>query len=237
VKDLSISSERDRSPNVNPRGATSAAEPGAAKPGAATPGAAKRRYQLQRRAELQAATRARIVAAAVELHTTVGPAATTISAIAKRAGVQRVTVYRHFPTLESLFFACTARGAELWPPPDPEAWHQIASPEARLRRALADVYRYYRLLGHGLEVILRDAPRVPVVSELLSRRQQKMIDAVAGAWRVRGRRKRLLLAVVGHALEFATWQSLTARGGLSDGEAIALMAQLILSAAGPDATR
>ena len=67
----------------------------------------KRRYELKERARRQAETRQRIVDAAVELHTSVGPARTTISAIAERAGVERHTVYAHFPDEPTLFRACS----------------------------------------------------------------------------------------------------------------------------------
>src|SRR6476620_7794449 len=68
-----------------------------------------RRYELKRRAERQDETRQRIVDATIELHQTIGAAQTTVSEIAKRAGVGRVTVYRHFPDEETLFNACSGQ--------------------------------------------------------------------------------------------------------------------------------
>src|SRR5918992_694895 len=97
-----------------------------------------RKLKLKRRAERMEETRRRIVEATVALHTTVGPARTSISAIAERAGVQRLTVYRHFPDEQSLFRACTSHGLAADLPPDPAAWRHIADPEARLRTALAE---------------------------------------------------------------------------------------------------
>lgn len=188
---------------------------------------AKRRYQLRRRAELQAETRRRIVDAAVQLHTTIGPARTTISAIAELAGVQRLTVYRHFPDLESLFMACTTRGTELWPMPDLAGWREVPTPEARLRRALAETYAYFRTRERGLTVIMRDAQDMPVVPGFLERRHKQATEAVATVWKARGRRRRLLLAAIGHALAFETWHSLVRGQGLQDSEAVELMVRLV----------
>ena len=100
----------------------------------------KRAYRKRRRAEQEEETRLRITEAAVDLHGSVGPARTTVSAIAERAGVQRATVYRHFPDEEALFAACSSHWAALNPPPDPAAWAEIADPDERLRRALSELY-------------------------------------------------------------------------------------------------
>ncbi len=105
---------------------------------------ATRRYQQKRRAEQQAETRQRIVEAMVDLHREVGPARTTISAIAERAGVERLTVYRHFPDERSMFEACTSHYATQVPGPDPAAWAGIEEPAERLRAALLAFYDYYR---------------------------------------------------------------------------------------------
>src|SRR5688572_5888882 len=102
-----------------------------------------RKYELKRRAERQAETRRRIVDATVGLHTSVGPARTTISAIAERAGVERHTVYAHFPDERALFQACSTHWRELHPLPDSARWESIADPQRRLRAALQDVYAWY----------------------------------------------------------------------------------------------
>ena len=120
-----------------------------------------RKYELKRRAVRQDATRQKIVAAAVDLHCSVGPTRTSILAIAERAGVERPTVYRHFPTLESLYDACVARFWADNPPPDPNAWTVIADPEARLRRGLGELYGYFERLAPALWNILRDAEDAP----------------------------------------------------------------------------
>src|SRR5690606_6889289 len=101
-------------------------------------------YNLKQRAKAEADTRRRIVEAAIHLHESVGDAATTVTAIADRAGVGRVTVYRHFPDERSLLTACTNHYFELNPPPDPASWAGIADPNQRLETALTDLYAFYR---------------------------------------------------------------------------------------------
>src|SRR5512135_773026 len=103
----------------------------------------KRKYELKQRAAEMAETRRRITEAAVELHGTVGPARTTVSAIAERAGVQRHTVYRHFPSDADLFGACSAHYLDANPWPDPEPWRAISDPQQRLARALDELYAWY----------------------------------------------------------------------------------------------
>src|SRR6476619_5264376 len=105
---------------------------------------AKRKYELRKRAQQQAETRQRITDATMELHRTVGPARTTISEVAKRAGVQRVTVYNHFPDESSLLGACQGHWLELHPPPDAGGWAEIADPRERLHTALSSLYAYFR---------------------------------------------------------------------------------------------
>src|SRR5215212_3062074 len=103
-----------------------------------------RKYQKKRRLEQEAETRQRIVEAMVALHREVGPARTTISSIAERAGVERLTVYRHFPDDRSMFEACTSHYATQVPGPDPAAWAGMEEPAERLRAALLSFYDYYR---------------------------------------------------------------------------------------------
>src|SRR5437763_4262591 len=116
----------------------------------ATISSVTRKYELKQRAERQQETRRRIVEAAIELHRTKGPARTTLSDIARLAGVQRHTLYRHFPDERSLFMACSGRFTESNPGPDPAAWLRIAEPERRLRRGLDDLYDYYERTGDML---------------------------------------------------------------------------------------
>src|SRR5216683_3553903 len=102
-----------------------------------------RKYEQRRRADKQAETRRRIVEAAIELHRTKGPARTTLSDVARRAGVQRHTLYRHFPDERALGLACSGLFGELNPSPDPEPWRTVADPEERLRLGLSELYEYF----------------------------------------------------------------------------------------------
>src|SRR5215218_2212441 len=123
----------------------------------------RRPYRKRRRAQLEEETRLRITEATVELHGSVGPARTTISAVAERAGVQRATVYRHFPDEEALFGACSAHWAAQHPLPDLESWGAIADPDKRLRAALVDLYDWFERGERMLVNVRRDAPLVPAM--------------------------------------------------------------------------
>src|SRR6188508_3394975 len=127
-----------------------------------------RKYQKKLRAEQQEETRRRIVEAMVALHREVGPARTTISAIAERAGVERLTVYRHFPDERSMFQACTAHYATEVPGPDPAKWAGIEEPGERLRVALLAFYDYYRRAEEMLVHAVRDVPRLPALAAVLT---------------------------------------------------------------------
>jgi AcrR family transcriptional regulator len=119
---------------------------------------ASRTYRMSRRLESVDQTRQRIAVAAFELHGEIGPAQTTISAVAERAGVQRNTVYKHFPDLNSLFQACTAHGLEIWGWPDSDTWRSIPDPVERLRHGLTEIYRVYRANARSVGLIMRDLP-------------------------------------------------------------------------------
>src|SRR5882757_4866142 len=127
----------------------------------------KRRYVMKRRAELEERTRARITESTVELHDTLGPSRTSISAIAERAGVRRSTVYRHFPDEDALFAACSSHWRAANPPPHPGAWAAIADPAERTETALRELYAFYTRTRSMYESLLRDEPVVPVVQRLL----------------------------------------------------------------------
>ena len=194
-----------------------------------------RRYQLKRRAERQEETRQRIVAAAVELHTTRGPSRTTVQAIADVAGVTRPTVYAHFPDERALFAACSGHVRETTPPPDPAPWGTIADPAERLETALRELYGYYERLEQLLEHVERDAPLMPVLAEVSEHRfhyVDEVRDLVLQAWPAHGGARTRLRRAVGHALEFGTWQSLARRQGCSTEEAVRLMVGLARAAAG-----
>jgi AcrR family transcriptional regulator len=170
----------------------------------------------------------------MELHEEVGPAQTTISAVAERAGVERPTVYRHYATERDLLRACQAHFLALHPYPDPALWATIADPEERLRTALRALYTR----NHGAEAmtvnLLRDAPSMPTLAELIEAIPvylRSARDLLTEPWGLSGERRVLLEATIGHALDFETWRSLVRRQGLSDEQAIDLMMQLVTQVA------
>ena len=197
-----------------------------------------RTYELKRRAERQDETRRRIVEAAIELHTTLGPSRTTVKAVAERAGVTRPTVYAHFPDDRSLFQACSGHVRASVPPPEPAAWRSIADPGERLQTALRDLYGYYERLEPLLEKVQRDAPVMPLVAEMNAyrvRHLEEIRDVLLEAWPARGAAKTRLRQAIGHALEFGTWQSLVRRQGCrSNDAAVRLMRAFVCAAASDD---
>jgi AcrR family transcriptional regulator len=201
---------------------------------------ATRKYEQTRRAEQQAETRQRIVEAMVALHREVGPARTTISAIAERAGVERLTVYRHFDGERAMFAACSAHFATEVPPPDPAAWAGIAEPAERLRAALLAFYGYYRRAEQMLVRVHRDAPLLPALAAVLAPWDAfvgTVREGLVEGWGVRGRARTRVGAAVAHALRFETWQSLARSQALGDADAADLMVTLAqaVAAAGPAA--
>lgn len=192
-----------------------------------------RRYELKQRARTQTETRQRIVEATVDLHGSVGPARTTISAIAERAGVQRLTVYRHFPDERLLFQACSGHWAVLHPRPDPSSWSALEIPEERLRVALREIYAYFGATERMSANVRRDLPQLPVLQEVaapFARHWEAVRKALDSGWKTRGRKRALVRAVIGHAVEFETWQSLVRSQGLTDGEAVEVMVRLARAA-------
>jgi AcrR family transcriptional regulator len=185
----------------------------------------KRKYELKERARRQAETRQRIVEAAVALHTSVGPARTSVSAIAKRAGVERHTVYAHFADERRLFDACTSHWEERHPLPDPARW-TAADPDDRLQAALDDVYAWYEEVEADLAVFRRDAQVHELDAEVIARYDCEL--AVLADALARGRpRRKLVRAAIGHALAFETWRSLVRREGLSRTQAVGAMLRLV----------
>lgn len=180
-----------------------------------------RKYELKKRAEKQAETRQRIVEAAVGLHTTIGPARTSISAIAERAGVQRHTVYAHFPDEASIFKACTSHWGAQHPFPDVS--------DTDLEETLTAVYGWYATIADDLEVIIRDAAVVPYAAAGMAATAAQL-TALAD----RLGRGRMARAAVGHALAFETWRSLVRREGLSNRQAVKAMLALVESVRLPD---
>jgi AcrR family transcriptional regulator len=175
-------------------------------------------------------TRQRIVEATVELHETVGVARATISAIAERAGVQRLTVYRHFPDERALLSACSGHWTASNPPPEPGSWSQVADPQERLGLALGEVYAYHRRTEPMMSNIVREAPVKPVLLEVAEpyfRHWERMRYVLATGWGVGDERLALLMAALGHALDFQTWHSLVRQQGLSDEQAVEAMAGMV----------
>ena len=194
----------------------------------------KRPYRMKRRAELEEQTRRRITESAVALHEELGPAHTSISAIAERAGVRRSTVYRHFPDEETLFAACSSHWRAANPPPDMRAWAAIADPSARTDTALTELYAFYRRTEDMYTSLLRDEPVHATV-----RRQLRAFhgyvhaieDVLMAGRGLRGAAARRTRAAIGHAVAFPTWRSLTHDQGLSDADAVRMMCLLVRGAA------
>ena len=189
---------------------------------------------MKRRAELEEQTRRRITETAVELHERVGPARTSISAIAEHAGVRRSTVYRHFPDEDSLYDACSSHFRAQNPPPDPGAWAAIEDPAKRTEAALRELYAFYARTEAMYTSLLRDEPLVPPIQHRLRDfyGYLRAIEDILMAGRgLRGRAARRTRAAIGHALAFPTWRSLAREQELADGDAVALMCALVEGAA------
>ena len=186
----------------------------------------KRVYRKAKRAEDESRTRERIVDAAEHLHASLGPARTTVSAVADLAGVTRATVYRHFADEESLFLACSRQWLARQELPEPEAWRLVDDPSERLRSGLLDIYGFYRRGEQMMANIHRDVASVPavVVAARHSREQRWLSTLLAPQ---PGHRRKLVRAAVSHATAFTTWQSLCRGQGLSDRSAVELMVGLV----------
>lgn len=184
-----------------------------------------RSYNLKARADKRDGTRQRIVEAAIELHQTIGPRATGVSDVAKRANVGRVTVYRHFPDELSLARACSGEYFERHPPPDPDRWSAIRDPRERVRAALAEVYAYHRATEAMIAHVLSDARDHEVVKPYHAH-WRHATDVLLRPWPQRGRARRLLRAAIALALSFDTWQSLTRDSGLTDEQAVEVALRL-----------
>lgn len=208
----------------------------------------KRPYTLRARARRREAVHRRITLAAVYLHGSVGPARTTVSEIAKRAGVRRATVYNHFPTDLELINACSSHWFGQNPPPDPSAWAEVADPRDRVRVALGAMYEYYDRGKEMLENVLRDSPQVTALEEILRLKWwpllEQMVQILAEGWAsavsgatpprevketaleprsIQEQQDPALRGSLRVALDFFTWQTLT-DSGLSDREAATLVA-------------
>jgi len=198
-----------------------------------------RRYRKRLRAEQELRTRQAITDAAVRLHGTVGPARTTVSAVADEAGVQRATVYRHFPDEASLFQACSSHYASMHPPPDPSRWAEVRDPGQRLRRALSDLYRWWEETEDMMSLVLRDAPLVEGMSAPIEAGRAYLDGVRRTLLRgrpERGKARRRVSAAIGHAVAFATWRSLVREQGVTNAEAVELMAGMVERVSGGKST-
>jgi AcrR family transcriptional regulator len=200
------------------------------------------KYELKKRAKRQEETRLRIARATLELHEILGPALTTRSAIAQRAGVTRPTVYSHFPDDLSLGKACSTLEMSDNPLPAPEPWQKIPDPERRLREALGELYAYFRRRERLWTNILRDQ-EMPLddpealeadaeIMEPIFLHWERMKQSLAAGWEKSEESPRLLLSAIGLALDFQTWRAMVRTQGLSDEQAIELMVGMVRCAAG-----
>jgi AcrR family transcriptional regulator len=190
----------------------------------------KRPYRKKLRAELEARTARRITESTVELHGTLGPSRTSISAVAKRAGVRRSTVYRYFPDEAALFAACSAHWMAANPVPDLGGWAAMDDADRRLSVALGELYAHYGRTEQMMTNILRDEASMPIVQQQLSGYREYLLaarDTLVGGRRLRGRSGQGVVAAIGHALAFATWRSLTREQGLGDAQAVDAMCRLV----------
>jgi AcrR family transcriptional regulator len=189
----------------------------------------RRKYELKKRAEGMAETRRRIGEAAIELHETVGPSRTTLSAVAERAGVERRTLYRHFRNEADLFAACSTHYFTANPWPDLRKWRAIRDPRQRLERALDELYAYYEKTAPMISNLLRDAEVVDLARDAMAPLHAYLEEAaeiLIVGHRARGRRRRLLGAALRHALAFPTWRSLSTTG-IGRADAAKLVAELV----------
>jgi len=192
---------------------------------------AGRPYRKGKRAESELQTRDRIIEATVGLHESVGPAHTTVQAIADKAGVQRATVYKHFPDTEALFQACTAHYYARHPMPDPGTWVAIKPLEKGLRVALADLYAWFEETERMTLTGIRDLDVVPSAArDAFLGYFEHVRKALMAGRPERGRVRARVSAAIGHAISFSTWHSLVREQGLGRDESVALMAALIDSA-------
>ena len=193
-----------------------------------------RPYRMTRRAELVDETRQRITEATARLHTTVGPANTSVAGIAEEAGVTRLTVYRHFPDLDVLFHACRAHWRSENPPPDAKAWSETRSLEARGRRALAELYAWFREHAEELFPIYRDLSASPLSSqEAIRKENRRLADLLLGDDVPDGGAGRQARAVARHLLDYRTWRSLAVDQELGDAEAVEIGVRWLTQLAQP----
>jgi len=186
-----------------------------------------RKYEMRKRARGVEETRQRIVEAAIDLHESVGPARSSLSSIAERAGVERQTYYRHFPDERSLLSACSGLWIERNPLPDGDAWREVEDPEKRLRRGFGEIYAYYDANEAMLSSVLRDAEVHDATREVVEQGIAPAIGELGAALAAGWARSRKTRAAIDLALSFHTWRSLVRQSGLSANRAADLMATVV----------
>ena len=164
----------------------------------------------------------------MQLHQELGPLRTTVTAIADRAGVERLTVYRHFPDEHALHTACQAHFFSVNPPPDPASWTLVSDFDERVRIALTDIYAYWERIQQMAATLLRDNQIDPQragagIVAFIARSREAILTGRPG----RGARSRLTRAAVGHAVHYSTWRSLVVDGGLTNTQAATLMTEFV----------
>lgn len=197
----------------------------------------RRPYELKKRATRQRETHDRIAAATAALHSEVGPARTTISAVAERAGVERLTVYRHFPTERELLAACQEHFLAAHPVPDLAAWRAIADPVTRLRVALGELFARNDATEGMTVNVLRDSAVLPELAaqlEGLRNYERAAVAVLAAGWPVPAGQARCFDALLGHTIAFETWRSLVRRQGLTNEDAVELLTRMICCVAPTD---
>jgi AcrR family transcriptional regulator len=190
----------------------------------------KRAYHLNRRATSQNETRQRIIEATVHLHQLLGPTKTTISAIANRAGVERLTVYRHFPDDKTLFSACTSHYLSLNPPPDPTRWMAIIDPAERLRTGLNEIYAYHHLTEPMFTQSASALEEIPVLREVLRPFFEywgRVQEILCSPWETTALANPQVRVIVSHAIKFQTWRSLVKEHHLSNVQTVDLWMSVV----------
>jgi AcrR family transcriptional regulator len=194
----------------------------------------KRKYKQKARAEQAQETRQLIVEAAAMLHEELGPAQTTIKAIAEQAGVQRLTVYRHFPDESSLFKACSTHWFGLHPPPAVSGSEDAGDPINQTSKTLRDFYHYYRKTERMWQSLYRDIDEVEALRGPMSK-FESYIDAVRdellSAWKVKAKDKKQLSLTLRHCLRYSTWYSLK-NDKLSDKQMVDLVTNWLATVKG-----
>jgi AcrR family transcriptional regulator len=184
-----------------------------------------REYKMVKRRDKVVETQRRIAKATYELHSTIGPALTTIALIAERAGLPRQTVYRNFSSQLDLFRSCIAFGLELHPLPDPNRWQSIADPEERLEVGLTELYAWFGASEPVMTNSVRDFGAVPESAEAMQHVGevfQRIYETLCQGWEGSGVSPVLALAV-----DFGTWKKLRREQGMASNAIVEMWSDFI----------